>query len=426
MTPRDDASADRLTEAWARAADAADPLTALRDRFRIPVNARGETVVYLAGHSLGAQSRAAAEAVGRELDTWARDGVEGHFRPGAAWVDLEGSMREATARLVGAEPGEVATMNSLTVNLHLLLASFFRPSGKRTAILIDAPTFPSDRYAIESQLRHRGLDPACDLVVVGPRDGEATLRTDDLEAAIRETGDRLALSLLAGVNYATGQVQDVERLTAAAHDVGAIAGWDLAHAAGNVPLSLHAHDVDFAAWCTYKYLNSGPGAPGQVFIHDRHGRDPRTPRLSGWWGNDPATRFEMADRFRPGTGADGWRISNPAVLAMAPVVASLLMFDEVGMPALRERSQRLTAHLDACLTALAPGAQIITPAEPAARGSMLSVRLPDARRVLGALEAADIVADFREPDIIRMAPVPMYDTHLDAWRCAQALARALA
>lgn len=425
MTPPVGA-AQRLSEAWATAADAADPLGSLRDRFRIPVNARGETVTYLAGHSLGAQPRSAVEAVQRELETWARDGVEGHFREGAAWVELDGSIREATARLVGARPTEVATMGSLTVNLHLLLASFFRPAGGRTAILIDAPTFPSDRYAIESQLRHHGLDPASDLVVVAPRAGEVTLRTEDLEAAIGETGDRLALSLLAGVNYATGQVLDIERLTAAAHAVGALAGWDLAHAAGNVPLSLHAHGVDFAAWCTYKYLNSGPGAPGQVFIHDRHGLDPNTPRLAGWWGNDPATRFEMSDRFRAAPGADGWRVSNPPVLGLAPVVASLRMFDEVGMPALRERSQRLTAYLDECITALAPGARIVTPAEPAARGSMLSVRLPDARRVLAALEAADVIGDFREPDIIRVAPVPMYDTFLDAWHCAQALAGATA
>ncbi len=418
--------ADRRTKAWAVAADAADPMTPIRARFRLPDGPDDATATYLAGHSLGAQPRAAVDAVMRQLEAWGRLGVEGHFRPGSEWVGADGVAREMTARLVGARPVEVATMNTLTVNLHLLMASFFRPSGSRTAILIDAPTFPSDRYAVESQLRLHGLDPARELIVVGPRAGESLVRVEDLEAAISDAGERLAMALLAGVNYATGQVQDIPRLTAAARAVGAVAAWDLAHAAGNIPLSLHDWDVDVAAWCTYKYLNSGPGSVGQVFVHERHGADRAVLRLSGWWGNEPSTRFRMADAFEPGIGADGWRISNPPILSLAPVAASLAIFDEVGMAALRARSERLTAYLADLLAELAPDATIITPADPAARGAMLSVRHADARTVLERMEAAGIMADFREPDIIRIAPVPLYNGYLDCWRAASELGRAIA
>ncbi|MFN8518538.1 MAG: kynureninase [Chloroflexota bacterium] len=412
------------TEAAARAADAADPLTRLRGLFLVPRASDGSEAVYLAGHSLGVQPRAARDAVLAELDTWASHGVEGHFRPGAAWVEADGIMRERTARLVGARPHEVVTMNTLTVNLHLLLASFLRPTRERNVVIIESPIFPSDRYAIESQLRHHGLDPARHLVVVGPRSGEATLRHEDLESAIAEAGDHLALTLFAGVNYATGQRLDIARLTAAAHAVGALAGWDLAHAAGNVPLALHDADVDFAVWCTYKYLDGGPGAIAQAFVHERHGLDRATPRLAGWWGNDPSTRFRMADVFEPGQGADGWRLSNPPILSLAPVSVALAMFDDVGMAALRERSLRLTAAFEAYLAALAPAATVLTPTDPAQRGAMLSVRLPDARATLAALEDQGIIADFREPDIIRMAPVPLANSHLDAFRAAAAIGAA--
>jgi len=342
------------TEAAARAADAIDPIARLRERFHIPRAADGSEAVYLTGHSLGVQPRASRDAVLAQLDTWAAAGVEGHFRPGAEWVQADGVMREQAARLVGARPSEVVTMNTLTVNLHLLLASFFRPAGDRTLVIIEAPTFPSDRYAIESQLRHHGLDPAQHLRVVGPRTGEATLRHEDLEAAIAEAGDRLALTLFAGVNYATGQAMDIPRLTAATHAVGAIAGWDLAHAAGNVPLTLHDADVDFAAWCTYKYLDGGPGAIAQAFVHQRHGSDPATPRLAGWWGNHPDTRFRMADTFEPAVGAEGWKLSNPPILSLAPVAVALSIFDEVSLPALRARSERLTGFFATCLRTHAP------------------------------------------------------------------------
>jgi kynureninase len=411
-----------VSETTALGLDAADPGTAWRDRFLLPVGSDGRPRAYLAGMSLGAQPVGARDAVERELDAWARLGVDGWFSPDHGWLQADGAVREATARIVGARPAEVATLNTLTVNLHLLMAAFFRPSGTRTTILIDAPTFPSDRYAVESQLRHHGLDPAADLIVVGPRAGESTVRIEDLEGAIDEVGDRLALALLAGVNYATGQLHDIERLTGAIHETGAIAGWDLAHGAGNVPLALHDADVDFAAWCTYKYLNSGPGSLGQLFVHERHADVMPVRRLDGWWGNDEATRFEMADTIDPAPGAAGWRISTPPILSLAPIAVSLAMFDEIGVTALRERSVALTAYLEMAIESLVPDAEIVTPRDPTARGSQLSIRLPDAAERLAAIEALDVAADFREPDIVRMAPVPLYVTYDDAWRAARALA----
>ena len=417
MTPTD----TELGEEHALSLDAADPLRHLRERFLLPTGDDGRPKTYLAGQSLGAQPVAARAAVEAELDAWARHGVEGWWARSRPWMEADDAIRTSTARLVGARPGEVATLNTLTVNLHALLATFFRP-GARTTILIDAPTFPSDRYAVESQLRLHGLDPARDLVVVRPRDGEALLRTDDLEAAIHEHRDRLAVALLAGVNYATGQVQDIPRLTAAVHAAGAIALWDLAHDVGNVPLALHDADVDGAAWCTYKYLNAGPGAIGQLFVHERHGADASTMRLAGWWGNDPETRFRMAETFEPAPGADGWRISTPPILSLAPIRASLAIFDEVGIDALRAKSVQLTGYLEGLVDALVPDAEIVTPRDPAARGAQLSLRVADAPRRLAALEAADVVVDFREPDIIRVAPVPLYNTFHDAWRAASVLA----
>jgi kynureninase len=409
-------------EASARALDAADPLSTYRDRFELPIGADGRPKAYLAGMSLGAQPVGAREAVERELDAWARLGVDGWFAGEPPWLEADGVLRQATAGIVGARPDEVATLNTLTINLHLLLAAFFRPVGRRTAILIDAPTFPSDRYVVDSQLRHHGLDPAIELIVVRPRHGEALLRVEDLEGAIHEHRDRLALALLAGVNYATGQLHDIERLTGAIHEAGAIAGWDLAHGAGNVPLGLHDAGVDFAAWCTYKYLNGGPGALGQLFVHERHAASMPSRRLAGWWGNDEATRFEMAETIDPAPGAAGWRISTPPILSLAPIGVSLAMFDEVGMTALRERSVALTAFLEMAVEALVPDAEIVTPRDPTARGSQLSIRLPNAPARLTAIEALDVAADFHEPDIVRMAPVPLYVSYHDAWRAARALA----
>jgi kynureninase len=410
-----------ISESTALALDAEDPLGHWRDRFDLPIGSDGRPAAYLAGMSLGARPREAKAAVERVLDAWARSGVEAWFGPGG-WLEADGVVREATARLVGAKPNEVATLNSLTIDLHLLLTAFYRPVGRRSMIVLDAPTFPSDRYAVESQLRHRGLDPAVDLLVVGPRGGEATLRVEDLEAALHEHRDRVAMTLFAGVNYATGQLLDIARLTAAAHEAGAIAGWDLAHAAGNVPLRLHDDGVDFAAWCTYKYLNSGPGALAQIFVHDDHAAAMADRRLTGWWGNAEATRFAMADRIDPAPGAAGWRVSTPPILSLAPIAVSLAMFDEVGMPALRERSVALTAFLEAAIDGAVPDASILTPRDPTARGAQLSVRVTDAPARLAAVEAHDVIADHREPDIVRLAPAPLYTSYHDAWRAARGLA----
>jgi kynureninase len=411
-----------LGDASARALDAADPLAPWRDRFLLPLGRDGRPAAYLAGMSLGAQPVGAREAVERELERWARLGVEGWFGGDAGWLEADGRVREMTAGIVGARPSEVATLNTQTINLHLLLAAFFRPDGRRTAILIDAPTFPSDRYAVASQLRHHGLDPDAELIVVRPRDGEATLRIEDLEGAIHEHRDRLAIALLAGVNYATGQLLDIGRLTGAANAAGALAIWDLTHAVGNVPLALDDAGVDAAAWCTYKYLNSGPGALAQIFVADRHDAAVRDRRLTGWWGNAESTRFVMAETIDPAAGAAGWRVSTPPILSLAPIAVSLAMFDEVGMAALREKSVALTAYLETAIDGMAPDAEIITPRDPTARGAQLSVRLPDAAARHEALEALHVIADFREPDIVRLAPTPLYNTYHDAWRAARVLA----
>ena len=400
--------------------DVTDPMSSLRDRFLLPTGHDGRPKAYLAGQSLGAQPKAARAAVEERLEAWARLGVDGWFDADRPWIDVERDLAAATGRLVGARPNEVTTANTLSIDLHLLLAAFFRPTERRR-ILIDAPTFPSDRYVVESHLRHHGLDPEADLIVVRPRVGEDLLRPDDLDETIERTGDALAVTLLSGVNYATGQAFDIRRHTAAVHRAGAIAVWDLAHGAGNLPLSLHDDDVDAAAWCTYKYLNSGPGALAQLFIHERYARRDATPRLAGWWGNDPATRFQMTETFDPGPGADGFRISTPPILSLAPIAVSLAMFDEVGMAALRERSIALTGELERLIDAYVPDASIITPRDPAKRGSQLSIRVDDAHSRLHGLERFDVVADVREPDLIRLAPVPMYCSFEDVVRTVDAL-----
>ncbi len=418
------APARDTAEAEALARDAADPLSALRDRFLLPIGPDGAPAIYLAGQSLGLQPRSARAAIESELDAWARLGIDAHFAPGRPWFTFDAPMREPMARIVGARESEIAILNGLTVNIHLLLASFFSPTGRRRRILADGPLFPSDRHALTSHLAGRGLDPATDLIVVGPRDGASTVSTADLEAAIGDHATDLALVFLSGVNFATGQLHEIERLTAAGHAAGAVVGWDLAHAAGNVELVLHDWNVDFAAWCTYKYLNGGPGSVGAIFVHDRHGRDPSRPRLAGWWGIEPDRRFEMDAPFVPASGAAGWEASNPPVIALAPLAVALADFDEVGMPALRARSVALTGYLARLLAGLP--VEVITPADPGARGAQLSLRFDAAESVLGRLAARGVVADFRAPDLIRVAPVPLYNTFHEAWRFAEILDEVIA
>lgn len=415
-------ASDHLMEE-ARALDAADPLAGERSLFAIPRDKNGKEVAYFTGNSLGLMPHAARDAVKQELDDWATLGVDAHLHGTNPWFAYHERFRETGARLVGAKPGEVVMMNGLTANLHLMLASFYQPRGIRTKIMVEDALFPSDDYAVESHLAHRGLDPREHTIRLAPRAGEDTLRTEDIVQAIERAGDTLALVMLSGVQYRTGQWFDMPAITAAGHGVGAMVGWDCAHAAGNVPLRLHDCDADFAVWCGYKYCNAGPGAIAGCFVHERHGNNPDIPRLAGWWGNDPATRFKMESGFVPRAGADGWQLSNPPILAMAPLAASLEIFDRVGMAALREKSLKLTGYLERAVLGVAPGARIITPTDPARRGCQLSIAFGErARAVRDALQAQGVVADFREPDIVRLAPVPLYNTYADCARAAAAIA----
>ena len=407
----------KLSEQDAKALDDADPLARFRDRFELPTAPDGRALVYLNGNSLGLMPKSVRGYVAHELDDWARYGVEGHFHARTPWYGYHETLRDPLARLVGALPSEVVAMNSLTVNLHLMMATFYRPTASRHAILIEEHAFPSDLYAAQSQARLHGLDPASS-VIVAPED------------AIRETigrrGSEIAVVLLSGVQYYTGRCFDMIEITRAGRAAGCVVGWDLAHAAGNVVLRLHDWDVDFAAWCSYKYLNAGPGAIAGCFVHERHAQNVDLPRMGGWWGNDPETRFRMHlnETFVPRATADGWQLSNPPILAMAPLRASLEIFVEAGMGELRSKSLRLTAFFEALLDAV-PGSpfELLTPRDPEARGCQLSLRVKDRpRERFAALEAAGVVADFRPPEVIRVAPVPLYNSVHDVWRAATALA----
>ena len=388
--------------------DAADPLASFRSEFELPDG------IYFVGNSLGALPRAARTNVATEFDRWSTLGVEGHFTGALAWKDYHELLTEPLARLVGARPAEVVAMNGLTVNLHLLMISFYRPTAARHKILIEAHAFPSDHFAAESQIRQRGFDPADSLVVLEPRPGEDTLRPDDVLAAIAEHGDELALVLLPGVQYYTGQVLPMAEITAAGHAVGAVVGFDLAHAAGNIELALHDWNVDFAAWCTYKYLNSGPGGVAGAFVHERHVADGDLPKLTGWWGTNASTRFEMATRFDPIPSVDSWQLSNAPILPMATLRASLDIIDRAGgVAALRRKSELQIEFFDRLLAErLAGRVENLTPRELHARGCQyaLQVTAGNGREVFEQLEAARVLCDWREPDVIRVAPVPLYNT----------------
>jgi len=418
----------RLDREHAHALDAGDALAAWHDRFILPREAgSGRELVYLCGHSLGAQPVLATEYVEDVMRDWRSLGVEGHFTGRHPWLSYHERLAPALATLVGADASEVIAMNTLTTNLHLLLVSFYRPSGTRRAILMERSAFPSDRHAVESQVRFHGLDPRQDLIEIAPRDGEDWLRTEDILAVIEREGARIATILLPGIQYLTGQVLDIEAITAAGRKAGCVVGWDLAHAVGNVPVSLHDAGADFAVWCNYKYLNGGPGAVGGAFVHARHAMDASLPRFAGWWGHEKSTRFLMAPEFRPTPGAEGWQLSNPPILAMAPLAASLEHFAAVGLPALRRKSVALTGYFERLVHARVAGrVEIITPAAPEARGCALSLRLVGltrdrARAVFDGLRRRSILPDWREPDVIRAAPVPFYNSFDDVWRCVDAL-----
>jgi kynureninase len=421
-----------LEREHARALDAADPLRSWRARFLLPT-ARGgaDPLVYLCGHSLGLQPRLAESYVREILNDWGALGVEGHFSGRHPWVPYHERLAGPLARLVGAHDAEVVAMNSLTVNLHLLLVSFYRPAGERTALLIEKSAFPSDRYAAWSQVRFHGLDPARDLVEIAPRDGEDCLRTEDIVERLERDGPRIATVLLPGIQYVTGQLLDLREITRAARRAGCAVGFDLAHAIGNVELSLHDVGADFAVWCSYKFLNGGPGAIGGAFVHERHARRDDLPRFAGWWGHDKATRFDMGPEFSALPGPEGWQLSNPPVLAMAPLIASLEYFDAAGLPALRRKSIALTGYLESLLhERLATLVRVVTPRAPDSRGATLSLRLETSRdrafAVFEGLRRRGVVTDWREPATIRVAPVPLYNGYEDAWRCVESLAAELA
>jgi kynureninase len=417
----DGAQRPDTTEATALRLDRDDPVPTLRDSFELPLAPNGDPAIYVCGHSLGPLAKSARALLERETDDWGRLGVEGHFKQDGPWFSYTDLLSQSTGRLAGASPAEVVTMNSLTVNLHQMFASFYRPTPERFKIIIEDGAFPSDRYAVASQLRHHGFDPAEAMVLAKPRDGEELLRSEDIEALIEHEREQLALLWLPGVQYVTGQVLNVERLTVAGHTAGAMVGWDMAHMAGNVPMRLHDWNVDFAVWCTYKYINAGPGATGQAFVHERWADDPDVVRLAGWWGNDAATRFTVPFEFVPHGGASSWQASNPPVLALAPLRASLALFDEVGIEPLRERSIRMTGYLAGLIEGL-DGVGIITPADPAQRGAMLNLRVPErSSEVQRMLGERGVILDFREPDIFRLALAPMYNTYQEGWRVVQIL-----
>jgi kynureninase len=407
---------------YAKSLDAQDPLRNFRNEFNFPLAREGRDCIYLCGNSLGLQPKRAAKYVREELEDWAALGVEGHFNARRPWMPYHRQATENLAALLGAKPAEVVGMNTLTVNLHLMMTSFYRPTPQRYKILIESTAFPSDRFAVTSQLKLHGYDPATDLVEWSPRTNSA-LHLDDLDAILRKDHS-IALLLLPGVQYYSGQVMDMAALCRLASDHGCRIGLDLAHAVGNVPLALHDWAPDFAAWCSYKYLNAGPGAIGGAFVHERHLDSDSIKTLLGWWGHDEATRFRMANTFTPARGAELWQLSNPPILSFAPVVASLQIFREAGMDRLREKSMRLTSYLADLLQQRFAGRVVsITPAN--ARACQLSLQVVDtavnARAVFRALEGQNVMADWREPNVIRVAPVPLYNSFEDVFEFIERL-----
>ena len=412
------------------ARDAADPLASFAAQFHHPFDGLGRRLVYLCGHSLGLQPKSAAQYVEQELKDWQRLGVLGHHVAERPWLRYHEQAAAPLAALVGAHESEVVAMNSLTVNLHLMMVSFFRPDLIRNRILIEKSAFPSDRYAVVSQLAFHGLNAAEHLIEIEPRPGERTLRTEDVIDRIEQEGDALALALLPGVQYLTGQSLDLAPMIDAARRAGAATGLDLAHGIGNMLLNLHQWNVDFAVWCSYKYLNAGPGAIGGCFVHERHARSVDLPRFAGWWGHDPVLRFEMGPEFSPIPGAQGWQVSNPPVLSAAPLLASLEIFQRAGIRRLREKSIALTGYLQQLIETLLAGLMdIVTPGAASERGCQLSVSLARspaaAKRCHELLTAAGVVADWREPDVLRLAPTPLYNSYSDVFAAVDALSLAL-
>jgi kynureninase len=407
--------------------DVFDPLAHFRDDFHFPKTKSNEDCIYLCGHSLGLQPKTAAGYLEQELRDWAQFGVEGHFHAKNPWMPYHRLLTDRTAALVGAKPTEVVVMNSLTVNLHLMMASFYRPTSQRNKILVERGAFPSDQYAVKSQIQFHGFDPACSLLELAPRDDESCMRDQDVIETIERDGESIALILLGGVNYATGQAFDMAEIVKAGHRRGCVVGLDLAHAVGNVLLQLHDWGPDFAVWCSYKYLNGGPGCVGGCFVHERHERAWDVPRFAGWWGHDEKTRFQMRPDFHPMPGAEGWQLSNPPILALAPLRSSMEIFAEAGMDRLRAKSISLTSYMEFLLNEQsAAGFSIITPCEVGRRGAQLSIRLPrNGRQLCDRLLAEGVIGDWREPETFRVAAVPLYNSYRDVYRFVQRFSTAL-
>lgn len=414
--------------AYARKMDRIDPLKSYRKRFHIP-EIRGKQAIYFAGNSLGLQPRSVKKMLGQELEDWAGLGVNGHVHARRPWVDYHKLSKQALARLTGAKPAEVVAMNHLTVNLHLLFVSFYRPTARRFKILTEAGAFSSDQYLIESQLRYHGIDPEDGVIELAPRTGESFLRTADIVESIRLNADAIALVFFGGVQYYSGQFFDIGKITRAGHAAGAIVGFDLAHAIGNVVLNLHNDDVDFAAWCSYKYLNSGPGAIAGAFVHARHAGDTQLQRFAGWWGHDEKDRFQMKKGFRAMPGVDGWQLSNHPILLGAAHLASLEIFAEAGIKNLRAKSEQLTGYLEFVLAAADPDQQfvrLLTPADRKERGCQLSLYMKtNGRKIFEYITREGVVADWREPNVIRLAPVPLYNSFEEVFRFGEIFGRAL-
>jgi kynureninase len=406
---------------FAKHLDAGDPLQSFRDKFHIPRHYENDCI-YFTGNSLGLQPKSVKENVVQELDDWARLGVEGHFHAKRPWLSYHEIFPQQLSKIVGCLPEEVVVMNQLTVNLHLLMVSFYRPTKQRYKIVCEAKAFPSDQYAFESQVRYHGLDPGDAIIEISPREGEDIIRTEDILSTIQRYKEEIALVLLGGINYYTGQLFDMKTITGAVQAAGAYAGFDLAHAAGNVPLKLHEWNVDFACWCSYKYLNSGPGGVSGVYIHQRHITNKELPRFAGWWGHTKETRFKMEKGFEPIPTAEGWQLSNAPVLSMAAHKASLDIFEEAGMDRLVMKSKLLSGYLHFILNDINSRQkekviQVITPANENERGCQVSMlMLKKGKEIFKELTAQGVVADWREPNVIRVAPVPLYNSFEDVWK----------
>ncbi|MDJ0644755.1 MAG: kynureninase [Flavobacteriaceae bacterium] len=409
--------------AFAEKMDANDPLKDYRYQFHIPKDKNGEDWLYFTGNSLGLQPKITQQYIQQELDDWANLGVEGHFEARNPWMPYHEFLTESMAKVVGAKPIEVVVMNTLTTNLHLLMVSFYRPAKIKHKILIESDAFPSDRYAVESQLRFHGFDPEDSLIEWKPRAGEELLHLEDLEAILEKQGNEIALLLIGGVNYYTGQYFDLKRIAELGHEKGCMVGIDLAHGAGNIVPDLHRSGVDFAAWCTYKYLNSGPGSLAGLFVHERHAHAKDIPRFAGWWNHNATTRFNMRQPFDVMAGAEGWQLSNPPILSMAAIRASLDLFNEVGMEALRKKSVKLTGYFEFLIHQIdTDRIKIITPANPEERGCQLSIQVKNADKSLHKkLHNAHVITDWREPDVIRCAPVPFYNSFSDVYKMVEIL-----